>query len=474
MKNIINIIVLFITSSFLVNIHAQTNLKLQSGTIIKVTSDIDIVLKNTNFINNGIFNASNGTVHITGNGAATQSQIGGSSKTTFYNLTINKENNNAALGQNTTINNQLTFSSGKFIIGNYNLTMGNTATFSGQNKDRYIVTDGTGNLIRQVGNTWVAFPIGNSTFNPARLKNVGTLDNFSVRVRDNFLQNGTSGNAINSDVIPRTWLIEEETVGGSDVSMRLIWRPLHHNNNGFNTNNAAITHFTGGTWQDKNTGASVVDNSYNSDHRYREATNITSFSPFGVRNSNNMPVELLYFYGERENNNVQLSWQTATEINNSHFEVEWSKDGFNFAPNSSSVSWQKIGEVQGAGTTMEPQFYGFLDDLNRIGFKDRHGSHYYRLKQIDLDGQFEYTNIIQVTIEPLNNLTINIYPNPATDYIIIDGIKKGETIQIFNVYGQEVMTFHQNISTQRTNISNLPSGSYFVKIGKGVKKLVIQ
>ena len=175
---------------------------------------------------------------------------------------------------------------------------------------------------------------------------------FKIRVEDHFLQNGISGSNITTNVIPKTWLIEEETVGGSDVSMRLVWRPIHVGS-GFNTNASHITHFTGGNWHDQTSGASTADNSYSSDHRYREATNITSFSPFGVKSGVSLPVELLYFYGEKEGKNVRLDWQTATELNNSHFDVEWSTDG---------IVFEKIGEVAGAGTTNEVQFYDFLDN----------------------------------------------------------------------------------------------------------------
>jgi hypothetical protein len=60
---------------------------------------------------------------------------------------------------------------------------------------------------------------------------------------------------------------------------------------------------------------------------------------------------------------------------------------------------------------------------------------YYRLRQVDFDGQFKYTNIIQITFEQSNNLSIKIYPNPASDYIIIENIEVGKTVQIFNVNG---------------------------------------
>jgi hypothetical protein len=247
--------------------------------------------------------------------------------------------------------------------------------------------------------------------------------------------------------------------------MRLIWRPAHIGS-GFDATASQITHFTGGTWQDQNAGAATADNSYSSDHKYREATNITSFSPFGVKSGASLPVELLYFYAENEGNNVRLDWQTATEINNSHFDVEWSADGISFAPNASSGSWKKIGEIAGPGTTNEVQLYDFLHQ-NPVN-----GQNYYRLKQVDFNGKFEYTDILNIEFQT-KNMEHRIFPNPATDYVVIDGINEGEIVLIFNVNGQLMKTFYQNVSSQQIDITDLASGTYFVKIGTKVKKLII-
>ena len=92
-----------------------------------------------------------------------------------------------------------------------------------------------------------------------------------------------------------------------------------------------------------------------------------------------LPVELTFFTGKLEEHNIVLKWQTATETNNDKFEIEVSQDGQNF---------EKIGEVSGKGTTLEIQDYqSIIEGLNQ-------GIHYFRLKQIDFDGQFSYSRII--------------------------------------------------------------------------------
>ena len=171
-----------------------------------------------------------------------------------------------------------------------------------------------------------------------------------------------------------------------------------------------------------------------------------------------LPVELLDFNAELQDKNVLLTWQTASELNNSDFDIEWSTNG---------ISFEKIGQVQGAGTTNDITFYDFLHTSPALGLN------YYRLKQSDFDGKFEYSEIIQVTIEQSNHSTINVYPNPAANFITIDGIEEDEIIQIFNVNGQLVKTFYQNVSTPQNDINDLSAGTYFIKMKSQVKKLII-
>jgi hypothetical protein len=177
-----------------------------------------------------------------------------------------------------------------------------------------------------------------------------------------------------------------------------------------------------------------------------------------------LPVELLYFYAEKVDEGVQLDWQTVTEINNSHFDIEWSKDG---------ISFEKIGEVAGAGTTNEVQFYEFLHKLDFPSFQNLE-SLYYRLKQFDFDGSYIYSDIVNITIEEYNNLTINIYPNPTTDFITIENALVGENIQIFSANGRLVKNIQASNTKYQISIHDLPKGTYFIKIRETVKRILIQ
>ena len=115
------------------------------------------------------------------------------------------------------------------------------------------------------------------------------------------------------------------------------------------------------------------------------------------------------------------------------------------------------------------QFYDFLHE------KPVAGINYYRLRQVDFDGKYELTQIINITIEQYDNIAINIFPNPASHYLKIQSEALiGEIAQIFNVNGQLVKEFQHQSPITNLPITNLPSGTYFIKIGQQVKKLIIE
>ena len=175
-------------------------------------------------------------------------------------------------------------------------------------------------------------------------------------------------------------------------------------------------------------------------------------------NATVLPVELLYFYAEKQNENVLLNWETATEINNNYFDVEWSINGIDF---------QKIGQVQGAGTSYSIHLYDFLHT------SPAQGLNYYRLKQVDFDGKFEYSRVLNIDYQ-LKDIDYRIFPNPASDYITIENALADEVVQIFSSNGQLVKSIQiPNIQCQ-IPVHDLPKGTYFIKIGTTVKRIIIQ
>lgn len=173
-----------------------------------------------------------------------------------------------------------------------------------------------------------------------------------------------------------------------------------------------------------------------------------------------IPVELTSFTSEANENDVILNWTTATETNNKGFEIERSHSGEFFV----------IGFVSGMGTTSEPHNYSFID-------KNVEAGHYsYRLKQVDFDGNFEYSEIVEVFVNaPCNFSLSQNYPNPFNPSTTIKySIPTTEfvTLKIYDLFGQEVSTLVNEQKPQGIYIvnfdgSNLASGIYLYKITAG-------
>ncbi len=117
-----------------------------------------------------------------------------------------------------------------------------------------------------------------------------------------------------------------------------------------------------------------------------------------------LPVELTSFRGNSVDAGISLEWTTDSEVNNEGFEVEYSLD---------ARSFETVTFVTGKGTTDQVQNYKYMHKINRPG------SLYYRLKQMDFDGAFEYSDVIEVMREKTNNGNIVIFPNPAKEAFTI-------------------------------------------------------
>jgi hypothetical protein len=177
----------------------------------------------------------------------------------------------------------------------------------------------------------------------------------------------------------------------------------------------------------------------------------------------NLPVELIDFTGRLENRQVFLDWSTASEENNSGFEIQRAVGSGQFAEN---LSWETVGFIQGNGTTIEVSDYEFVDN------QPSEGENYYRLKQLDYDGKFEYSNIVNLTIQQSSNQVIKLFPNPASNNITIE-TNTPALVQITNINGQLIQEQSIN-STTTISVKDLPNGIYCIKMGTNTQKLIIQ
>ena len=175
-----------------------------------------------------------------------------------------------------------------------------------------------------------------------------------------------------------------------------------------------------------------------------------------------LPVELTSFTGSANGRIVELAWNTATEINNSGFEVQRAMH----SGLSGLMDWQKVGFVDGAGTSNAAHSYSFAD-VNSAA-----ATYSYRLKQIDHDGKFTYSSAVEVTttLSAEDFKLSQNYPNPfnpSTKLTFAAKNAERTTLKVYNVVGQEVSTLFNEVAqpnqiyTVTFDARNLPSGTYF-------------
>ena len=199
---------------------------------------------------------------------------------------------------------------------------------------------------------------------------------------------------------------------------------------------------------------------------YSRKSGFDAFSKFGVGSSSNpLPIELIDFNAFENDGIIYIDWATVSEINNDYFTIERSKDGSDF---------EFIDEVLGAGTSNELRTYGILDEDPYYGIS------YYRLKQTDFDGKFEYSDLVSVNV--LRELHFTVNPNPACDKLemtfgsLSDGVNIMTTsynakIKIHDIQGKLVYKkkFDGTFYKFNIDISNFEKGMYFVSFESNSK-----
>jgi hypothetical protein len=220
------------------------------------------------------------------------------------------------------------------------------------------------------------------------------------------------------------------------------------------------------------------------------AHGLVIYTPF----SGPIPVELVSFTAIVTGTSVQLSWSTASETNNVGFEIERSV----ISNGVRNLTWEEIGFVEGKGTTTEIQNYSFTDK-NVVS-----GKYSYRLKQIDLDGSFTYSNEIEIEVEftmPIEFALEQNYPNPFNPstkirFVIPNEVRNLKdfssqaprndnmlvSLKVFDVLGNEVATLVDEFKPAgryevEFNASFLSSGVYLYQLKAGefiqTKKMIL-
>jgi hypothetical protein len=201
-----------------------------------------------------------------------------------------------------------------------------------------------------------------------------------------------------------------------------------------------------------NGGATSVDREYG-----------TEFTCLSYPQQSTLPVKLLSFTGSYRNQATSLNWQTENELNFAHFEIERSSNGAQYAT---------IGEKASTAVNASRQSYQYSDDLSSIAGN----VFYYRLKMVDIDGQFKYSNVIMIRKESKSINGIALNPNPVINGMAtVRFTATASKVVSFNVVDmggkvvlrQQNKVYDGNNSISLNNLDRLQPGVYLLQMANG-------
>jgi hypothetical protein len=447
------------------------NLTLNAGmTLDQTTNDNDITVKG-DWINNGatFLPSTTSTCEVTLSGTSEQHVKSGGN--TFGNLIINNSSSTGiVLQDDMQIDNggKLTLTDGYLFLGNQNITLLNTnVNPANASSASFVVTNGTGKLRMEAITGSRTFPVGSSAsvfdYTPVTLDNTGGIsDRYDVSVCNNIYLDGncSGGTIITSNTVNKTWTVNESVAGGSSVDLTLQWNGSHQLS-GFDRSASFISQNTSGVWTQQQTAG----NASGSDPYTRTVTNLTgNFTAYGAGSPNSqLPIELLNFDATPVENTVVLDWTTASETNNDYFLIERSVDGNSF---------NTISQLKGAGNSIQKLVYTITDPFPIEGVS------YYRIKQVDFDGQSSVSAIRSVnyfkTNLPVNNAVFVVYPNPTENsaqlFFPNREANQSVMVSVYEVSGKLIYSKIAELNEQEQKIQlpdHLPAGAYFIMCSSG-------
>lgn len=168
-----------------------------------------------------------------------------------------------------------------------------------------------------------------------------------------------------------------------------------------------------------------------------------------LRFSETVPVSWKSFDVRKKDEAAELMWATASEVNNDYFDIERSSDGLDF---------ESIGILSGAGTFENESNYSFTDHNPLTG------KSYYRIKQVDFDGSFDYSDILVLRKSDINEL--KVYPNPTQGIVNLSLPEADMNIEIWDVQGKKVGEYFSSAKDIQLDLSMLRKGYYQIKVQK--------
>ncbi|HTJ48217.1 MAG TPA: hypothetical protein VL443_02105 [Cyclobacteriaceae bacterium] len=448
------------------------SLTLSSGTTLTNTFNNNISVSKDWINNGGTFSNTTGTITFIGSSA---SAISGTTPTSLINVTMNKTGADLTPGAGAfTVTNLLTMTSGNIIstVGN-KLTLPAAATVSGGSSSSFVI--GPMDKVMLSGTTF-SYPVGAasaSRYRPAILGNTTADDTWTVEYVGNDPSNQGFNHLNHTSPINKVsmfeyWNISRLGSTASDVTLSYNTGSYLGSDIG-NVANLYVVHWNTATsaWEIAPGGGTVSQSGTNIAGTVT-TTNQTSFSPDAIGSldlSSPLPVTWLAFTGNRVDNSVVLEWATAQERNNDHFEIQRSVDGKTF---------DKIGSQVAVGNSSTVQRYKFTD---REVLKST--TYYYRIKQVDVDGQSDFSKVVVITGDGKSLQRWAALPNPTSDnthfhiQIMDESVDAAKPIQIQIISSNGVIVYEGEGQTDQLNkkldgiMQSFGQGIYIVQISDG-------
>ena len=411
------------------------------------------------FINEGSFENNLGTLYAAGTQAQTFS---GTNVIQTNNFNINKGNESLHLNNVLRVDSVLIFINGHITSDHSDM---NIEYVEFQDNAIYVSASDSSHIdgvIRKIGNDAFIFPTGNS--NMLRTISISapssTADHFTAyyaeKDPDSLYNRSSLDTGIDHVSACEYWMLNRNG-GSSDVEVSLSW-----DSNSCGVDNLCdllVSRWDGAQWTSEGNGGTTGTTTAGtlvSGTNCTTPSSVTNFSPFTLASSttsNPLPVSLVSFEANTCERYVCISWQTESESNNDYFTLEKSKDG---------VSWEFVVDIDGAGNSNYKLNYETIDKSPFFGVS------YYRLKQTDFNGDFEYKGMQSVDFRNASNNAYTIYPNPGKDIITLSGlISENSMIKYYNSMGQDVSalinTVSMSDSSLQLDISRLEKGVYYIR-----------